>query len=819
MPTSLDYPQPPIGLCVPSSTGQPIIFPLKHTEVDTQIAGNLARVAVIQHFENPLTTALEAIYTFPLPDEAAVDEMEIRIGDRLIRGNIKKRQEALQIYEQAKQQGRTAGLLEQERDNIFTQSLANIQPGEKIEVTICYTHSLKFERGSYEFVLPMVVGPRYIPGTPIEEAAQTRGTAPAPMTLNQDTDLVPDGSHLNAPVLPLAVRSGHDISVVVEIDAGVDIGTVVSPSHQIHIERQGRITQVKLTNHDTIPNKDLILRYQIAGENTQSTVLTQADDRGGHFAIFLIPALQYRPEQLVPKEVVFLIDTSGSQMGDPLCKCQELMRRFIQGLNPLDTFNIVDFSNTTRQLSPVPLPNTPSNQARAIRYVDQLNAGGGTELLRGIRAVLNLPQVDTGRLRSIVLLTDGYIGDENRVLAEVQRYLQPGDRLYSFGAGSSVNRFLLNRIAEMGRGMARIIHPKESTEEVADAFFRQINNPVLTNLQLRWEGTGALPVIYPSPLPDLFAEQPLVLIGRKPDRSAGRLHLTGDLAGRQRYSQTFAVEFAEAGNPAIAQLWGRARIKDFMNQMVSGDTKAGVEAVMDTALTYQLLSQYTAFVAVDSAVRVDPAAGFVSVQMPVEMPEGVSHIGVFGNSQPVPQMLAAAGAAPMAVRRRAPATVSVEPTLAAPSLADDFLQQESLRSPDLMPKPLQWRSPQSAENLTPPSSSNRLQVVSASGLDQSQLASLTQHLQSAQLPPNFQGTLVFEFQVNQGRVTFLVLDEQASTLKQKSTGLGAIWQLLPFSQAPHDPAVIDQLRQRLLTWKPPSSVVGTVRLTLRLQIE
>lgn len=298
--------------------------------------------------------------------------------------------------------------------------------------------------------------------------------------------------------------------MTVEIDAGVNIQGVRSPSHQLHIAQYGQRVRVGLVGNDTIPNKDFILRYQVASETTQSTLLTQSNDKGGHFALYLIPALEYAPEQLVPKDVVFVMDTSGSQMGSPLRQCQELMRRFIQGLNPDDTFSIIDFSDTTQQLSPVPLPNTQKNQSRAIAYINQLTAGGGTQLLRGIQAVLNFPVTDPGRLRSIVLLTDGDIGNENQILAEVQRHLKSGNRLYSFGAGSAVNRFLLNRIAEIGRGICRVIRHDEAPDETVERFFRQINNPVLASIQVTWEGKGESPVIYPAIAPDLFAEQPLV---------------------------------------------------------------------------------------------------------------------------------------------------------------------------------------------------------------------------------------------------------------------------------------------------------------------
>ncbi|MEH1939165.1 MAG: VIT domain-containing protein [Nostoc sp.] len=820
--------QQPTGLYLQNSSQQ-IAFPLKHTEVKAKIAGNISRVEVTQSFENPFTTTLEAVYIFPLPDEAAVDDMLIRIGDRTIQGSIKKRQEAVAIYEQARKQGQTAGLLEQERDNIFTQSLANIKPGEQIDVIIRYSDSLKFEGGNYEFVFPMVVGPRYIPGITIAEDAVGGGSAIAPMTQNQDTDLVPDASRLNAPILPAGMRSSHDINVTIEINASVEIQDINSPSHQIQIIREGQLVNVKLGGGDTIPNKDLILRYQVASNNIQTTTLTQADERGGHFALYLIPAFEYRPDEIVAKDMVFLIDSSGSQSGEPLMQCQELMRRFINGLNPDDTFSIIDFSDTTQQLSPVPLPNTSANRLLAINYINRLNAGGGTEMLGGIRTVLNLKATNPGRLRNIVLLTDGYIGNENQILAEVKQRLQPGTRLHSFGAGSSVNRFLLNRIAELGRGIARIIRHDEPVDEVVEKFFRQINNPVLANIQLQWEGDGESPIMYPSTPPDLFAEQPLVLFGRKPDAHSGKLHVTGIAAGGRRYQHSFHLNFPQTGNPAIAQLWGRSRIKDLMNQMVSGDTKKGVEAVTDTALTYQLLSQYTAFVAVSDDIRVNPNQDYISVQVPIEIPEAISHEGIFSNLS----FGAAPGGGMVSSRQQAkkqsapplPSPMSVLPPpspMSAPAkpiqrfeemeslamefdipasepeigFADDdgFSNLDSLLSvPErAMPQLEDLKVLRKEESSVP-----RLQVVSLTGLNQEMISLLTQYLQSIQLPRGFGGDLVFEFQLSQGRVRQLLLDEQASSLKEQT--------------------VIELMRRSLLAWLPSQSLTSTVLLTLRIQ--
>ncbi len=757
------------GLYVQSPEGEQLVFPLKHTEVLAKIAGNLSRVEVIQSFENPFMQPLEAVYIFPLPDEAAVDDMEIKIGDRIIKGNIKKREEAVAIYEKAKQEGRTAGLLEQERDNIFTQSLANIKPGEQIDVTIRYTESLKFEAGNYEFVFPMVVGPRYIPGTPIDSSG--------------DTDQVPDASRITPPIVPEGTQSRHNINVTVEIDAGLPISEVRSPSHQLKIEHSGQIVRIQLAGEDKIPNKDLILRYQVSSQETQSTVLTQADDRGGHFAIYLIPALKYSTDEIVPKDVVFLVDTSGSQSGDPLWKCQELMRRFINGLNPNDTFTIIDFSDRVRQLSPTPLPNTSENRAQAIAYINNLQADGSTEMLSGIRTAINFP-TPIGRLRSVVLLTDGYIGNENEILAEVQQHLQPGNRLYSFGAGSSVNRFLLNRIAEIGRGISTIIRHDEPTEEVAEKFYRQINNPVLTNIQISWHGDTESPLIYPAIAPDLFSEQPLVLFGRKQDRAKGNLQISGIAAGGKKYEKTFNLKFDETGNLAVAQLWGRACIKDLMNQMVSFETKAGVEAVTETALTYQLLSQYTAFVAVSDDVRVEPGSEYVSMQVPVEMAEAVSYLGgvpagIFGS-----QTLTLKAAAPVSeeapdFRRQKRSPQSPLAKEVEISLSFDLKEMER-------------------DEILDAAINHQLEVISVTGLDNTEIADLTQHLQQLNFPSGFSGEIVFEFTVNKGRVERVVLDEETSTLK--------------------DAVVVEKIKRSLLLWRVPPSTTGKVILTLHIHV-
>ena len=772
------------GLYVTSAEREIEVFPLKHTEVKARIAGNLSRVEVTQSFENNFSKPLEAIYVFPLPDEAAVDDMEIKIGDRIIKGEIEEREEARKIYEDAKRQGQTAGLLEQQRANIFTQSLANVKPGEAIEVTIRYTESLQFEEGEYEFVFPMVVGPRYISGDRLDGAG--------------NTNRVPDATQITPPILPPGKRSGHNIGVTVEIDAGVPVAKVSSPSHQINTSNAGQILRVELSKQDAIPNKDLILRYRVAGEKTAATVLSQADARGGHFALYLIPALEYQRNEIVPKDVVFLMDTSGSQSGDPLAKSKELMRRFIEGLNPNDTFTIIDFANTATTLSPKPLANTPQNRQQALGYIDRVHANGGTELLNGIKTMLNFPAAPEGRLRSIVLVTDGYIGDEAKVIAEVQRRLKPGNRLYSFGVGSSPNRFLLNRLAEVGRGTARVVSQNESTAKVAQEFSEQINNPVLTNIEVLWEGGGSSPQLYPMSPPDLFAQQPLVLFGRKGDRVSGRLRIKGITAGGRHYEQAFPINFESGGNPAIPQLWGRYRIKELMNQMYGGETVSGVKAVTDTALAYRLLSQYTAFVAVSEEVRVNPDGTTERVEVPVELPEGMIYEEVL-ESEDRRSAIPRANRAPGATLGRTAAGSAAAPVngvgrVRGPGYPQQP-QQTTLgggnRGPVANP-PIAFEPPEPEAIAL-----GRIEAISGDGLDSNALSRLTRHLESAAIPDGISGEVVWELTIRNGRVVRIVFDDIVSTVSERS--------------------LLNAIKDALSSWQFPQATPNKIRLKLRVK--
>jgi Ca-activated chloride channel homolog len=620
------------------------LCPLKHTDVEAEISGFLARVTVRQQFWNPSKDKIEAVYVFPLPQNSAVDDMTLHVNERTVRGLIKKREEAQQIYQQAKQQGHVAALLDQERPNIFTQSVANIEPGAEIEVEISYVEVLKYEAGSYEFVFPMVVGPRYIPGQPI--GAQAGGWAP-------DTDRVPDASRITPPVAGVhtpSSRAGHDISVAVKLDAGVPVQNVRSVLHEIDSDRTGTSSmKVRLRNQAVIPNKDFILKYDVAGANIEDALLTHtrvikntsaavggmatSSATDGYFTFILQPPDKVAAEDVTPREIVFVIDTSGSQSGFPIEKSKKLTELALDHLNPNDTFNIVTFAGNTQILFSEPVAPTKENLARARALLANLNGGGGTEMMKAIRASLD-PSDSQKHLRVVVFMTDGYVGNDMEIIGEVQKHQNA--RVFSLGIGNSVNRFLIDKMAEAGRGEAAYVTLAQQADEAVENLFERVRTPLLTDVEIDWKD---LPVtdIYPKRIPDLFRAKPVVVTGRYTKAARGTIYLRGKRAG-DAYERAIPVNFSgnQPAHNVLATLWARQRIENLMSQDWAGMQRGAPmkdlkEQITQLGLDYRLMTQFTSFVAVEEKT-ITKGGQAVTVQVPVEMPEGVSVEGVFGKA-------------------------------------------------------------------------------------------------------------------------------------------------------------------------------------------
>lgn len=606
------------ALTVVDKTGKAkLTCPLKHTDVKAEISGFISRVVVTQQFENPFPEKIEAVYTFPLPQNAAVDDMTMIVGDRTIRGKILPREEAQAVYKAARSAGQVASLLDQERPNIFTQSVANIRPGEQVKITISYVETLSYVNGAYEFMFPMVVGPRYVPGA-AKQDSQGKGFAP-------DTDQVPDASRITPKAAPDGMRSGHDISLEVALDAGLIIDNIDSKTHPTNIQRpDAHSALLRLKDEETIPNKDFILRYDVAGEAIQDALLTHRSEKGGYFTLILQPPERVTAEDVTPKELVFVLDTSGSMQGFPIEKAKETMKLALDGLYPADTFNLITFAGSTRILFPEPVPATPANLKKAQAFLALSSGYGGTEMMKAIKTALK-PSDDQSHVRIVCFMTDGYVGNDMEIISEVQKHQNA--RVFSFGIGSSVNRFLLDKMAEAGRGEVEYVGLNDDGSAAARRFHERVRSPLLTDIAIEWNN---LPVadVYPQRIPDLFGAKPLVIKGRYTAGGRGTIRLKGKMAGGE-FVRDIPVEFPEtmALHDVLAPLWARARIDDLMGQDFDGAQSGTMRPDLQKTITqlgieYRLMTQFTSFVAVEERVVTDRGKPR-RIDVPIEVPEGV----------------------------------------------------------------------------------------------------------------------------------------------------------------------------------------------------
>lgn len=725
------------------------VCPLSQTDVQASITGLSARVTVKQVFQNNTGRKIEAVYVFPLPSQAAVDDMTMTVGDRRVVAQIKTREEARRTYDAAVAAGHVASLLDQERPNIFTQSVGNIEPGATVTIEISYFETIKYEEGRYEFAFPMLVGPRYIPGG---------GSAPAPMTTGLPTPQVPDANKITPPVAPKGMRAGHDINLTVHI-APVTLWRtfamhmqpydIRSELHEIEEEPSVQLangTAIRLKNKAEIPNRDFVLSYSHGREQISDAFFTHTDSRGTFFSLLLQPPQRVQPDAVVSRELVFVLDTSGSMQGYPIEKAKRVMSGLIDTMNPGDTFNLITFSGDTRILWPEPRPSTEKNRADAQAFLSQQRGGGGTEMMKAIHAALVRPdvaewplvrpsdlaeaphdgrkvtlriaakeltvlaqdgvapsgfdipaggartiralirdwkmhkhafdprspeivelrgewKVRKGRpildvtqaewpaaspdIRVVCFFTDGYVGNDLEIVDAVKKNAA-GTRVFSFGIGNAVNRFLLDGMAHAGRGEVEYVTLGADADQSVERFKSRIQSPVLTDIDIDW-GTLAVEEVYPARIPDLFSAKPIVVHGRLSGPASGTITLRGN-TGAGGFERVIDVSpAASAKDPREAEpgglllksaysslpaLWARAKIEDLMNRDLAATQHGNMPeplkiAITELGLAYRLMTQFTSFVAVEE-LTVTVGGQPTKVLVPVEMPDGVSHEGVFG---------------------------------------------------------------------------------------------------------------------------------------------------------------------------------------------
>ena len=599
--------------------------PLVHTDVAVDVRGLVAAATVTQQYANSSSQPIEAIYVFPLPHDAAVYDMEIHIGNRIIRSVIRERAEAKRTYEAAKSEGKRAALLEQERPNIFTASVANIMPGDRIDVRLRYVEPLQWEEGRMRLVFPMVVGPRYIPGT---QTIGHHGTGWA-----WDTSAVPDASRITPPVRNPESRSGHDISLAVDLDPGFEAATIKSVSHAINVHKLANGRQrVELASGATLPNKDFVLELQQAETARPRTALflSPSDSGESHFLFAAFPPT-VQPSERVPVEMLYMIDVSGSMEGTSIQQAREALLQALDRLRPDDRFGILAFSSGFNEFAPEPLPATDANLEKARRYVRNLEAGGGTEMLPALLHLMQKPQAP-GYLRHIVLLTDGDLGNEEEIFAALHRDLGSA-RLYTIAIGSEPNLFLATKMAQFGRGTFTHIADISEIREQMTRLFEGIESPVLTDVKLSFSGVDVAEV-YPQRLPDLFLRQPLLIYGRIAQGRAGQLHFSAR-ANNQPYEMTIPFDASQATfHPGITTLWARQRVEELMDRGRHSQSDENQQAeirssIIAHAIRYRLVTQFTSLVAVEEVV-VNANGQSNKVAVPTELPEGWQMEKVFG---------------------------------------------------------------------------------------------------------------------------------------------------------------------------------------------
>lgn len=591
------------GTLLLKSEGSTLAVPAVATDAEIRVSGIVARAVVRQTYRNPYDAWFEGIYVFPLPENAAVDRLRMKVGERVIEGDIQERRAARAQYEQARAGGKRAALVEQERPNMFTTSVANIPPRGEIVVEIEYQQTLKFDSGSFSLRFPMVVGPRYIPN-------------------NQ----VPDASRITPPVLdPAKHAPTNPVRLKVVLDAGVPLARVDSPYHPITMregEGGGRI--IELAAGEVPANRDFELKWTPAAGHAPQAALFAEQSGDRHYALLMVlPPAKEAAAARLPREVVFVIDTSGSMSGSSIAQARDALELAIARLSEQDSFNVVEFNSYAKALYNEARPATAAHREHAMRWVRKLQAQGGTEMALALNLALN-GRENPGRVRQVVFLTDGAVGNEDGLFKLIQDKL--GDsRLFTVGIGSAPNSHFMGKAAQSGRGTYTYIGKVEEVKEKMGQLFAKLESPVLKGIEIAWPGAVDA---WPKRVPDLYLGEPIVVAAAL-DKMEGALRITG-LRGDVAWQATLPLDGARSGR-GMGALWAREKIASHIDSLREGAKEEEVrDAVVEIALAHHLVSKYTSLVAVDKTPVRPKEDELKSGAIPTNLPEGWEYGKVFG---------------------------------------------------------------------------------------------------------------------------------------------------------------------------------------------
>lgn len=593
---------------------------LMNTDVDIRVSGLVARVSVSQEFENTGNEWSEGIYVFPLPDRAAVDRMRLHIGERFIEGEIREKAAARQQYEQAKREGKKASLVEQQRPNLFTTSVANIAPGERVVVEIEYLEDLRYDDGRFSLRFPMTLTPRYMPGSPLPDRQGSGWSA--------DTTEVADASLISPPMV--SASRAHRASLSVVLDAGMPLDTITSRYHAVNVAESNGLYRIELASKTVPLDHDFELVWEpSAGAAPTAMLFRETIGDEPHYLLMVMPpSPEPAAAQAMPREMIYVIDTSGSMHGTSIGQAKQALLRALDRLHAGDRFNIIAFSSQPNPLFGASVVADAANLARARRFVAGLQASGGTEMRAALELALRNPAVET-HLRQLVFITDGAVGNEEALFALIDQRLA-GARLFTVGIGSAPNSWFMRKAAEVGRGTYTLISALNEVGEKMDRLFAKIEQPQVTNIDVQWP-SGVVVDAYPEMVPDLYVREPVAVRARivGPLRDGDVIHVSGDTAAGAWARSLGLTNLGES--PGIGALWARARIEALIDAGARGaDAKETRDQIVSTALTHHLVSKHTSLVAVDKTPARPVGEPLSRQQVPNLMPYGQSVNAIFG---------------------------------------------------------------------------------------------------------------------------------------------------------------------------------------------
>lgn len=607
-----------------------------HSKVHFDINGMIATVQVEQTFRNETDRYLEGVYVFPLPDNAAVRALEMQLGDRRIVGVIKERAQARKIYEAAKTAGKKASLVEQQRPNLFTNRVANIGPGEEVTVHLEYVQMVAYEADVFSLHFPMTITPRYMPGTPLGDRAQAQEVEPlrvhSALGWATPTDRVPDADQIS-PFLYPGTGSDHTplnpIEITAELGMGMPLARVDSAYHDIALSRRAGVYSLALVNGVSEMDRDFVLSWQpVSGSAPRAALFTEKVGEAYYALLMVVPPTAKRRAASIPREIIFVVDTSGSMGGVAIEQARASVASALAQLRPQDYFNIIEFNSSHRALYKQPVPATAHYTQRAQEFVRWLGASGGTEMLPALRAALSYSGEERAveRLRQVIFITDGAVGNEAELLAELSSSL--GDsRLFTVGIGSAPNTWFMRKAAELGRGTHTHIGDLNEVGSRMAALFEQLSRPAAVDFNIDW---GATVDAWPRRLPDLYQGQVLSAVASFGTAlPPGDITVSGRVNGQpwqQQLQLTDELQGENSGaHSGVASVWARRKIAGLLDQKLAGRDEAAVRAeVLPLALAHQLLSPYTSFVAVEEIVSRPAGESIDSAPAPNTRPSGQS---------------------------------------------------------------------------------------------------------------------------------------------------------------------------------------------------